>query len=261
MRKFSDKFSDDNDDDDYPDETSEYAEFDGFFQEGLITEVLYTVKSGKEATVYCCKAGHKTGVDLLAAKLYRLHNNRNFKNDAVYREGRPILNQRDKRAFAKKSEWGRQVQAGTWLHHEYEVLNALRKAGADVPKTYGSSGNAILLDFLGDYQAAAPILQNVELGEQEARPLFEVALGNIELWLKHNQIHADLSPYNIIYWEGRLTFIDFPQAIDPRFNLNAPALLERDIANLCRYWKRYGVEANASTITRDLWTRFRNSQL
>ena len=41
---------------------------DQFFTEGLITEVLHVVKSGKEATVYCCQAHRSTGVELLAQK-------------------------------------------------------------------------------------------------------------------------------------------------------------------------------------------------
>src|SRR5579872_5090423 len=62
-----------------------------FFTEGLITGVLHVVKSGKEATVYCCQAHPSTGVELLAAKVYRSRNNRGFKNDAIYQEGRRIL--------------------------------------------------------------------------------------------------------------------------------------------------------------------------
>jgi RIO kinase 1 len=34
-----------------------------FFTEGLITEVLHVVKSGKEATVYCCQAHPSIGVE------------------------------------------------------------------------------------------------------------------------------------------------------------------------------------------------------
>ena len=48
-----------------------------------ITEVLQTVKSGKEATVYCCAAHPSTGVDLLAAKVYRPHVSRVMKDNAI----------------------------------------------------------------------------------------------------------------------------------------------------------------------------------
>ncbi|MGD9890099.1 MAG: RIO1 family regulatory kinase/ATPase [Dehalococcoidia bacterium] len=30
------------------------------------------------------------------------------------------------------------------------------------------------------------------------------------MWFARDRIHADLSPFNILYWEGALTVIDFP---------------------------------------------------
>ena len=46
---------------------------DPFVDEGWIDEILYEVKSGKEATVFCCRAGSAApnGHTLLAAKVYR----------------------------------------------------------------------------------------------------------------------------------------------------------------------------------------------
>ena len=64
----------------------------------------------------------------------------------------------------------------------------------------------------------------------------------IERWLGVNLVHGDLSPYNILYWKGRCVAIDFPQAVDPRFNDAARSLLERDISNLAKYFARMGVK-------------------
>jgi serine/threonine-protein kinase RIO1 len=77
-----------------------------FFTEGLITGVLHVVKSGKEATVYCCQAHHSTGVELLAAKVYRSRSHRGFKNDAIYQEGRLIRDGHVRRAVQNKSRFG-----------------------------------------------------------------------------------------------------------------------------------------------------------
>ena len=62
-----------------------------FYNEGLITDVLALVKGGKEASVYCCQAHPATGLDLLAAKVYRPRMFRNLRNDKMYRQGREIL--------------------------------------------------------------------------------------------------------------------------------------------------------------------------
>lgn len=232
-----------------------------FFADGLITEIVYTVKSGKEATVYCCQAHPSTGVELLAAKVYRSRNNRGFKNDAIYQEGRVILKGQVRRAVEKKTRFGREAQFGMWIDYEFAALKALHKAGADVPRPLARSGNALLMEYLGDRQQAAPSLQGVELARNEVYPVFDRLMRNIELWLANNYVHADLSAYNVLYWQNRARIIDFPQAVDPRFNPNARALLERDIDNICRYIARYGLQRDSHAITDRLWRRFKNSEL
>lgn len=232
-----------------------------FFTEGLITEVLHAVKSGKEATVYCCQAHPSTGVQLLAAKVYRSRNNRGFKNDAIYQEGRLILDRRVRRAVQNKSRFGREAQFGMWVDYEFAALDALYKAGADIPRPFARSSSAILMEYLGDHQRPAPSLQNVELPRDEVYPVFDRLMRNIELWLANNYVHADLSAYNVLYWQNQVRIIDFPQAVNPRFNPNARSLLTRDIENICRYMARYGLERDGHAIADRLWRRFKNSEL
>jgi RIO kinase 1 len=112
------------------------------------------------------------------------------------------------------------------------------------------------MEFFGDADEAAPQLNRVQLPQAEAGPLFEQIIENIELFLSLNRVHGDLSPHNILYFDGQVRVIDFPQSVDPRFNRNARDLLVRDVANVCRYFAEYGVEANSDLITHDLWRRF-----
>ncbi len=77
-------------------------------------------------------------------------------------------------------------------------------------------------------------------------------MGNIELWLANNYVHADLSAYNVLYWQGEIRVIDFPQAVDARFNPNARTLLTRDIKNICHYAARFGLERNGQCIAERL---------
>ncbi|TMF49857.1 MAG: hypothetical protein E6I32_05175 [Chloroflexi bacterium] len=237
------------------------AALDHFFTEGLITEVLHVVKSGKEATVYCCRAHPSTGEELLAAKVYRSRNHRGFKNDSIYQEGRRILDGHVRRAVQNKSRFGREAQFGIWIDYEFAALNALSKVGADIPRPMARSESAILMEYLGDHRGPASALQNVELSHNEVYPLFEQLMRNIELCLANNYIHADLSAYNVLYWQGQVRIIDFPQAIDPRFNPNALDLLTRDIENICHYIARYGLERDGQRIARRLWQRFKNAEL
>lgn len=258
MRKFDDDF-----DFDFDSNTQQYPELETFFDEGYISEVLYMVKSGKEATVYCCQAGPAldTTDELVAAKIYRDRKNRSFKNDAVYQEGRMRQEKRERRAMNSKTEFGRSVQAGMWVGHEFATMKALYKAGAAIPRPLVSASSALVMEYLGDSQQAAPLLQGADFPQAEALSLFNQIMENIRLWLSVNYIHGDLSAYNIIYWEGTIKVIDFPQAVDPRFNSNALALLTRDIENISRFFSRFGVENQPQRLVDSLWTRFRRSQL
>jgi RIO kinase 1 len=234
---------------------------DSFFAEGLITEILYPVKRGKEAAVYCCQAHPSTGANLLAAKIYRPRDHRAFKNDAVYVEGRVITNGQVRRAVQKKTRFGREVQFGLWVNHEFETLLALARAGADVPHPMAHTDHAILMGYVGDREGAAPSLAGSKLSVEQARAVFDHLLGNIELWLAHNYVHGDLSAHNILYWQGRATIIDFPQAVDPRFNHHALPLLTRDLENICHYMARYDLSYDGRRIAERLWHKFRNAQL
>ena len=247
--------------DESDDDLEPASPLDPFIDEGWITGVLYAVKSGKEATVYCCEAAPGRGADLLAAKVYHARNRRNFKNESTYREGRVILDRRMRTAVEKKTKKGREFQSATWQHHEYETLVLLHGAGADVPRPYTASAGAILMEFVGDRDGAAAPLHGVTLELHAARRLFEQVMRNVELWLSLDRVHADLSPYNILYRDGRATVIDFPQAVDPRFNPNARDLLGRDVDNVCRYFDRFGVRTDAGRIADDLWYRFKRSLL
>jgi RIO kinase 1 len=232
-----------------------------FLIEGLIAEVLYPIKSGKEATVYCCRAstalssanGRAPGVELVAAKVYKPRSFRSFRNDAMYREGRVILNARDRRAAAKMSEHGQEVRAGMWTGHEYATLRSLYAVGANVPRPIAQSQAAILMEFIGDANGPAPVLRSVSVPFDEAEPALERLLWNIELWLSCDVVHGDLSPYNVLWFDGEPTVIDFPQAVDPRFNGNAFSLLLRDVTNVCTYFERQGVMRDAFGIAERMW--------
>jgi len=225
-----------------------------FFDNGLISEILFEVKSGKEATVYCCRSAD----DLLAAKVYRPIETRRFKNDSIYLAGRMHMarNSRARRAALAHSDFGRQVQYATWIDNEWELLHRLHHAGADVPNPLARGERAILMPFLGDGEGAAPLLNDVTLDGETARHVLDRLLRNIELMLDQHVVHGDLSPFNILFHEQRAVIIDLPQAIDPRLNPAALQLLSRDVEQVCTWAARSGVRCDAAAFTLSLWEQF-----
>jgi RIO kinase 1 len=235
-----------------------------FYEDALIVDVLHQVKGGKEATVYCCRAHPATGVELIAAKVYRPRMFRSLRNDSLYRQGRATLDEegktvkrgrRVKLAVAKRTKFGQEVLHNNWLANEFETLRVLHRAGADVPMPFAAGENAMLILYLGAEGKPAPTLNHVRLDPKEARRLFERVLWNVELMLAHKRIHADLSAYNLLYWNDALTLIDFPQAVDPLINPRAFELLTRDLQRVCDHFARYGIHANAQEIALEMWKK------
>lgn len=236
-----------------------------FYEDRYITDVLKPVKGGKEATVYCCTAGPEMGVDLLAAKLYRPRMFRNLRNDSLYRMGRTVMGDDGKRirgrreatAMTKKTRFGQELRHTNWLSNEVAALEMLHAAGADVPRLFASNENAILMEYVGDPDWPAPTLASVSLSRGEAHTLFERVMHNVELMLEHNRVHGDLSAHNILYLDGKITLIDFPQAVDPDVNPYARAIFARDVLRVCQYFERQGASHDPARLADSLWTKYR----
>ena len=234
-----------------------------FYDQGLIVDVLSQVKGGKEASVYLCKANPDTGLDLLAAKVYRPRKFRNLSNDTMYREGREILSSeggivkrrdsRAMRAMKKKTDFGAELLHGSWLSYEFGTLQRLHGMGAAVPKPIASGENAILMEYMGDARMAAPVLHSVTLEPAERQPLFAEVMRNITLMLKHELVHGDLSAFNILYWEGKVSLIDFPQVTMAVSNRNAYKIFLRDVTRVCEYFRGQGIATNPTAMAEKLW--------
>ncbi len=232
-----------------------------FYDQRWFEDILMMVKGGKEASVYLCRSSVQVGVPLIAAKVYRPRRFRNLKNDHIYREGRSqvetdgkiILDDGKLHAMAQKTRFGMELLHESWLGHEYKTMELLAKAGADIPRPYASGANAILMQYIGDEVAAAPTLNTISLSSTEARVLFERVVHNIDVCLKAGRIHADLSAYNILYWQGEISLIDFPQAIHPDENRNAYRIFQRDVLRVCEYFAGQGVHSDPLGLARQLW--------
>ena len=159
------------------------------------------------------------------------------------------------RAVDKKTAFGVQVAHTSWLMYEFTTLQRLHKAGGAVPRPVAVGENAILMTYYGDRTLGAPTLIEVRLARDEATRLFHEVLRNIELMLRRGLIHGDLSAYNILYWDGKVVLIDFPQITNSFTNRHAREILQRDIERVCEYFGRQGVGSNATALLNELWTR------
>jgi RIO kinase 1 len=232
---------------------------------GWISDVLRQIKGGKEASVYLCAGTEMTGERFIAAKIYRPRMFRNLRNDHLYREGRDeldadgnrILDHGMQRAMERKTEYGQRLAHASWIEHEYQTMELLYKSGVRMPQPFARGDNAILMTYIGAETLPAPTLNTIDLDANEAEDLFRRSITYLDMMLAHDRIHADYSAYNILYWEGELWVIDFPQAVHPDENRSAYQLFERDVERICDYFRAQGVKNDPYPIAAQIWEKRR----
>ncbi|HEX7166861.1 MAG TPA: RIO1 family regulatory kinase/ATPase [Acidimicrobiales bacterium] len=208
------------------------------------------LKTGKEADVHLVERHLGDRVNLLAAKRYRAFEERMFRNDARYR--RRVGDRRVQLAMDRGTSAGMEFRAALWVETEFTVLSRLWESGAAVPYPVQRLGNELLLEYVGTREAAAPRLVHARVEREQLPALFDQFVETLTLFLVNDVVHGDLSPYNVLLWEGRLVFIDFPQTVDPLAHPEGLRLLEHDVTTMCNWFTRKGIECNASDVLADL---------
>jgi RIO kinase 1 len=250
---------------------------ENFFRQPLIDDVLFSVKGGKEASVYCChthpEAADLIGEERVAAKIYRPRMFRNLRNDAMYRTGRALVagimkgymqesrgksinkgdqDQRMQRALQKKSKFAMEVSHTSWMSYEYNTLLTLHEAGARVPRPFAMSPNGILMAFTGTNNRGAATLIEVGLDKKEAVKVFAEVKRNIKIMANFGIAHGDLSAYNILYLDGEITIIDFPQVVRFGENPYIEQIVRRDMTRLCEYFDKQGVACDPEELLEEV---------
>lgn len=210
-------------------------------------EDLGDLKSGKEADVSIIERTHGEDVNLLAVKRYRDTDHRTFRNDAAYRMGKEPRDGRMARAIKKQTNFGAGARAGVWAQAEFATICRLWEAGLPVPYPVQQSGTELMLEYLGDYDGAAPRLAECRPKKDLLESLRDQAVAILWGLAGAGVVHGDLSPYNTLVWNDTLYVIDLPQAAEltdvtraEQYNANALDFLQRDCRNLLGYFEKKG---------------------
>ena len=227
-------------------------------EEGLVDEVIGQLMSGKEATVYVVRCGEH----VRCAKVYKEANQRSFRNNASYQEGRKVKNSRQARAMEKGSRYGRKMQEEVWQSAEVDALYRLAAAGVRVPQPHICFEGVLLMDLVLDADGRpAPRLNDVEMSEELALEYHALLLNQVVRMLCAGLIHGDLSEYNILVAESGPVIIDLPQAVDAAGNSNAAEMLKRDVANLRSYFSAFAPALKDTQYGKEIWARYESGLL
>jgi RIO kinase 1 len=226
--------------------------------DGVIDEVIRSLKSGKEATVYLVR----TGTETRCAKVYRDMRQRSFQKRAQYQEGRKVRGSRQARAMNKSTRFGRDEQEAAWKNAEVDALYRLRAAGVRVPKPYGYFNDVLVMELVTDSAGnPAPRLGEIDLEPQQAREYHDVLIRQIVRMLHIGLIHGDLSEFNVLVAPDGPVIIDLPQVVNAAGNNGALAMLEHDVNNIRGTLGRFAPELLATEFAREMWGLFEQGEL
>lgn len=216
---------------------------------------LGPIKSGKEAQIDLIERRGSDGRScLLALKRYipRKVNKKGaleeagferasaFRHDVEYREGRQFRKSRDRRAVERMSTYGKRLLQDRWTGHECMVTERLWQAGVNVPYPIGFDNDRYVLQYIGERTRAAPQLAQARLSGDELQAAAGQIAEGLHQMVRTGFVHGDLSAYNLLWWDGRIWFIDLPQAIDLAANPQGLNYLHRDVTNIVDWINRRG---------------------
>ena len=144
-----------------------------------------------------------------------------------------------------KLKKGRRKIIFSWVQREFRNLLKAREAGVNVPTPLAFLNNVLVLEFIGSGNVIAPQLKDKK--PEDSEKFFGKVIGNVKKLYKARIVHGDLSAFNILNNSEIPVLIDFSQATtldDP----NSLSYLERDVRNLCIFFRKLGMEINAKKI-------------
>ncbi|MCE9637369.1 MAG: serine protein kinase RIO [Planctomycetes bacterium] len=213
-----------------------HTPLDPLLTDGVIEEVLGQLMSGKEADIYLVRLEGR----VVAAKVYKDSEQRSFRNNADYKEGRGAGGKgrsRNERAMKGRSRFGRRITEHLWKSAESDALQLLFAKGVRVPEPLLFCDGVLLMELVtGADGEPAPRLIDVASVETTARALYLDLRTQIVRMLCCDTIHGDLSPYNILAAAAGPTIIDFPQVVLAAHNSRSEFFFQRDVRNVHQFF-------------------------
>merc|ERR1719369_321218 len=131
-----------------------------------------------------------------------------------------------------------------WAEKELHNLVKMAKGGIRVPEIVVLKKHVLVMSFIGAEGRPAPKLKDAadRMSEKSMQDAMEqVVEMMVQLYNVCHLVHADLSEYNILWWEKECWFIDVSQAVEP-IHPSGLQFLYRDCTNIYNFFSKHGVE-------------------
>jgi len=193
------------------------------------------ISIGKEANVF---SGLAQG-ERVAVKIYRMETC-DFNRMYDYIKADPRFPQLDR---------NRRRVVLLWAKREYRNLFLARQAGVRVPTPRAVLNNVLVMEYIGEDNQ--PALKLKDAIPEDLQGFFDKVVKGMQKLYQAGLVHTDLSQFNIINHNEEPVFIDLSQATVLE-NPNAKEYLERDIKNICTFFRKKGLDVDEEKVRKQV---------
>jgi len=216
-----------------------------FVNGGVLDSINGVISTGKEAVIMHADGGPGPERDTdepmnvpkeCAVKVFKTTLNEFKTRDKYIRD-----DYRFKDRFSKQNP--RKV-IHMWAEKELHNLAKMAKGGIRVPEIVVLKKHVLIMSFIGREGRPAPKLKDAaeHMSAKDLNMAYQQVVEMMEqLYTVCHLVHADLSEYNILWYEKEAWFIDVSQAVEPIHPSGLDFLL-RDCTNVHNFFSKRGVD-------------------
>nr|XP_026501032.1 serine/threonine-protein kinase RIO3 [Vanessa tameamea] len=204
---------------------------------GMLEDINGVISTGKESVVLHANSDQSYPEMVLpkecAIKVFKTTLNE-FKTRDKYIEA----DYRFKDRFSKQNP--RKI-VHMWAEKEMHNMMRIQKIGLNCPEMVCLKKHILVMSFIGKDNKPAPKLRDVIMKPDKWPSVYNEVIEDMhKLYKVGHLVHADLSEYNILWWENKCWFIDVSQSVQPD-HPNGLEFLLRDCRNIINFFERKGV--------------------
>ncbi|XP_047521498.1 serine/threonine-protein kinase RIO3 [Pieris napi] len=210
---------------------------------GLFEDINGVISTGKESVVLHANSD-QSYPDMILPKECAIKVFKTTLNEFKTRDKYIEADYRFKDRFSKQNP--RKI-VHMWAEKEMHNMMRIQKVGLNCPEMVCLKKHVLVMSFIGKDNKPAPKLRDVILKPDQWESVYNEIVDSMhKLYNVGHLVHADLSEYNILWWENKCWFIDVSQSVQPDHPSGLEFLL-RDCRNMINFFEKKGV-GNMKTV-------------